>query len=191
MRILRARVSVAAALAVGAGLLGPVATATAAVPTVSVLAASVVAAPRAVSMPVTIRLSATATTPVTVAYTQVDGTALAGTDYTRTTGTATIPAGARAVTVNVPVAAVAFTGGAADKAFTFALSAPVGATGGAMSAAGVIHPNSYLALRAGQLGRTVVDWWGMARQPTNALVIDRLQAEPLFARMREAIARLP
>ena len=41
------------------------------------------------------------------------------------------------------------------------------------------------------LGRTVVDWWGGARRPANALVVDRLQAEPLFARMTELIARLP
>jgi YVTN family beta-propeller protein len=157
MRTAHARLGAAALVAVTAGLLGPVATAQAAVPTVSVLAASVVAAPRVVQLPVTIRLSAVTTTAVSVGYTQVDGTALAGTDYTRVTGTATIPAGARSTVVNIPVAAVPFTLRGADKAFAVTLSAPVGATAGTLSAPAVIHADSYLAKRAGQFGRTVVD----------------------------------
>lgn len=41
--------------------------------------------------------------PITVSYTTADGTALAGKDYTATTGTITIPADQTSVTVNVPI----------------------------------------------------------------------------------------
>lgn len=51
----------------------------------------------------TIELSAAQENDVTVDYVTADGTATAGTDYTETTGTATIPAGDTSVTVSVPV----------------------------------------------------------------------------------------
>jgi subtilisin-like proprotein convertase family protein len=63
---------------------------------------------------------------VTVGYKTVAGTAVAGTDYTTTTGTLTIPAGALSATVAVPILGGTAPGG--NKTFTLQLS---GASGGA------------------------------------------------------------
>lgn len=41
------------------------------------------------------------------------------------------------------------------------------------------------------LGQTVVDWWGTRRQPANALVLNRIDADGFFALIRERLARLP
>lgn len=41
------------------------------------------------------------------------------------------------------------------------------------------------------MGRTVVDRWRRTAARPNALVIERIDASPLFARMAEALARLP
>lgn len=51
----------------------------------------------------TVSLSAAAAAPVTVQYTTANGTATAGSDYTATTGTLTIPAGQTSGTISVPV----------------------------------------------------------------------------------------
>ncbi|TAN52683.1 MAG: hypothetical protein EPN21_03345 [Methylococcaceae bacterium] len=50
-----------------------------------------------------VQLSIASATPVTVAYTTVDGTAKAGSDYTTASGTLTIPAGATSATLSVPL----------------------------------------------------------------------------------------
>jgi purine nucleosidase len=41
------------------------------------------------------------------------------------------------------------------------------------------------------LGRSSIDWWGRSGRPPNAFVVDRLDADALFARITEALARLP
>lgn len=51
----------------------------------------------------TIVLSKAVSTPVTVDYTTVDGTAKAGENYTATSGTLTFPANTTSMTVSVPV----------------------------------------------------------------------------------------
>ncbi len=51
----------------------------------------------------TVSLSAVSAEPVTVAYATADGTAVAGTDYTATTGTLTFPVGTTTLTVAVPI----------------------------------------------------------------------------------------
>jgi uncharacterized repeat protein (TIGR01451 family) len=74
----------------------------------------------------TIAASNPTTTPITVNYATVNGTATAGTDYTTTAGVATIPAGATSTTVVVPVIGDVIL--EPDETFTVNLTVPVGAT---------------------------------------------------------------
>jgi Calx-beta domain len=74
----------------------------------------------------TVTLNSPSTSPVSVDYATANGTAVAGTDYTQTSGTLTFPAGVSSATVTVPITTVA-TGGP-TKTFTLNLSAPVNAT---------------------------------------------------------------
>jgi streptogramin lyase len=74
----------------------------------------------------TVTLDSPAAVPVTVSYATVNGTAVAGTDYTPTSGTLTFAPGETSKTVNVPITTV-LTGGP-TKTFTLNLSAPSGAT---------------------------------------------------------------
>jgi len=71
-------------------------------------------------------LSAPASSPVSVAYTTNNGTATAGTDYTMTSGTLTLPAGETAGGIYVPV--IGTTADASGLTFTVTLSSPVNAT---------------------------------------------------------------
>ena len=54
-------------------------------------------------MTFTVTLSAASASDVTVTYRTVDGTARAGVDYTATSGTLVIPAGATSATIDVVV----------------------------------------------------------------------------------------
>ena len=76
-------------------------------------------------------LSQASGSPVTVAYRTVDGSALAGTSYTATSGTLTFAAGTLSMTFTVPIKAV--TSSTAAKNFSVILSAPTGATLGKSS----------------------------------------------------------
>ncbi|MGK0186205.1 MAG: hypothetical protein ACI9R3_001988, partial [Verrucomicrobiales bacterium] len=75
----------------------------------------------------TLSLSGGSATVTSVNYATMDGTAVAGSDYTATSGTAAFPVGAASVTVSVPV-----TNDVLDEAdtevFTLVLSVPVGVT---------------------------------------------------------------
>jgi sugar lactone lactonase YvrE len=71
-------------------------------------------------------LDSASTSQISVNYATADGTAVAGTDYTQTSGTLVFPAGATSETIDVPMATVA-TGGP-TKTFTMNLSSPSGAT---------------------------------------------------------------
>jgi hypothetical protein len=73
-----------------------------------------------------VTLDSVSTSPVSVNYSTGNGTALAGTDYTQTSGTLVFPAGVTSETVNVPITTVA-TGGP-TKTFTVNLSGASGAT---------------------------------------------------------------
>ena len=74
-------------------------------PTISVTDASVVEGTGAgtTNLVFTVITSQTSISPITVTYTTADGTATAGTDYTATAATLTIPAGAASLAVVVPV----------------------------------------------------------------------------------------
>ena len=94
-------------------------------PTLSIDDATVPEGPGAVAE-FTVTLSAPSPVPVTVDYASSDGTATAGTDYTATSGTLTIPAGDTSGTIRVPV--LDDTEDEPDETFTVTLSNPEGAT---------------------------------------------------------------
>jgi hypothetical protein len=73
-----------------------------------------------------VTLDTASTSQVSVTYTTADGTAVAGTDYTQSSGTLVFPAGVTSETVTVPITTV-LTGGP-TKTFTLNLSSPVNAT---------------------------------------------------------------
>jgi subtilisin-like proprotein convertase family protein len=87
----------------------------------------------------TIQLSNIATTDVKVAWTTVDGTALANVDYVPMTGTATIAAGTSSTTITVPIiGSSAFTQGVQSKTFFVKLTDVSSAQLGHSQAQGVI-----------------------------------------------------
>jgi sugar lactone lactonase YvrE len=73
-----------------------------------------------------VTLNSASASQVSVNYATANGTALAGTDYTQTSGTLVFVPGVTSQTVNVPITTVA-TGGP-TKTFTLNLSSPVNAT---------------------------------------------------------------
>ena len=40
------------------------------------------------------------------------------------------------------------------------------------------------------VGRTTIDWWGRSGAPANAHVVDRIDADAMFARMAETVRAL-
>jgi sugar lactone lactonase YvrE len=73
-----------------------------------------------------VTLDSASTSQISVNYATADGTAVAGTDYTQTSGTLVFPAGATSETINVPITTV-LTGGP-TRTFTMNLSGASGAT---------------------------------------------------------------
>lgn len=80
---------------------------------------------------------------VTVQYATREDTAIAGVDFTASSGTVTIPAGATSATFTVPI--IGNRAGDPDKAFFVDLSAPVGALIDDGTAVGTIRANGVLA----------------------------------------------
>ncbi|MBV9627887.1 MAG: cellulase family glycosylhydrolase, partial [Xanthobacteraceae bacterium] len=96
-------------------------------PTLSLADASVLEGNSGTSdLAFTVSLSATSTTPVTVAYATADGTATAGSDYTAATGTLTFAPGQTSQLVHIKVAGD--TTYEANETLTLSLSNPSGAT---------------------------------------------------------------
>ena len=85
------------------------------------------------NMAFTIALSGVASRNVDVDYATSDGTAVAGSDYTSTSGTLTILSGASTGSINVPI--VGDTAVEGNETFTLTLSNPVNATLGAPATA--------------------------------------------------------
>lgn len=107
------------------------------VPTISIASASANQSSTATtSMPFTVTLSNASTSAVTVAYTTSDQTAAAGSDYTTTSGTLTIPAGQTSATINVPI--LPEPSGDPNETFALTLSSPTNATLGTATAVGTI-----------------------------------------------------
>jgi hypothetical protein len=87
----------------------------------------------------TVTLSKASTNQVTVNYTTKDGTALAGTDYTATSGTLTFTAGTTSQTVTVHTLNDNLTN-ESNESFTVALSSPANAKIGTGTGTGTIVP---------------------------------------------------
>jgi hypothetical protein len=108
-----------------------------ALPTISITGASTQISTNGVSNLVfTATLSASSASTVSVSYTTQDGTAVAGTDYTLTSGTLNFPAGSTSQTITVPAL-----GRATFKnlvTFSVVLSSPVNATIATGTATGTI-----------------------------------------------------
>ena len=97
-------------------------------PALYVLNAEVDASAGSVNVPVVLGgpSGAAEGVPVTVDYTTNDGSALAGTDYTTTSGTLTFPPGETAQNISVPI--LDRSGAAATRSFSVTLSTPTNAT---------------------------------------------------------------
>ncbi|MFT3920935.1 MAG: Calx-beta domain-containing protein [Myxococcales bacterium] len=87
----------------------------------------------------TVTLTNASETEVTVAYTTVDGSAVAGSDYTATSGTLTFSAGSLSRTISVPL--LNDTIEELDEAFSLNLANPTGATIADGQATATIHDN--------------------------------------------------
>jgi beta-glucanase (GH16 family) len=99
-----------------------------------------------------IDLSAASQQSVSVNYATADGTAKAGTDYTASSGTLTIPAGQTEVYVDVPVKGDSLR--QADQTFVMNLSAPVNATLATSQATATIGNSDLLYLPTDSTGYT-------------------------------------
>ena len=87
-------------------------------------------------MPFTVSLSAVSGLPVTANYATANGSAQAPADYSATTGTVTVAAGATSASVDVPIVGDLIY--EANETFTLTLSVPVNATLGVAAATGTI-----------------------------------------------------
>lgn len=97
------------------------------VPTISIADAVMSEGTAGVSnMVFTVSLSNPTGLGASVAYATSDGTAVAGSDYTATSGRLTFPAGVTSLTISVPISGDMMY--EADETFTLKLSAPTGAT---------------------------------------------------------------
>ncbi len=108
-----------------------------AVPTLSIATPAAVTEGATANLVFTVSLSAPSGLPVTFNYATADGTATAGSDYTATTGSITIPAGSTSATISVPVLNDNIH--ELTEAFTVNLSAISGATGVTTTATGTIN----------------------------------------------------
>ncbi len=95
-------------------------------PTLSTSGNSVTESGTATTLNFTVTLSTASASNVSVNYQTSDGTAIAGTDYTATSGTLQITAGNTQGTISVPILANSKYG--ANKTFNLTLSSPVNAT---------------------------------------------------------------
>ena len=111
---------------------------TVSLPAISIANSSVTeSATQSVNEPFVVSLSTAATTPVTVAYSTSDGTAVAGKNYQATSGTLTFAAGQTQATINVSV--LSNPAAAATTTFNLVLSNPSGATLSQTQATGTIQ----------------------------------------------------
>ncbi|HVJ95954.1 MAG TPA: Calx-beta domain-containing protein, partial [Acidimicrobiia bacterium] len=85
----------------------------------------------------TVSLSAVSTKKTTVKFTTANGTAVNTSDYTKTSGTITIPAGTASAVISVSVQGD--TTRESSETFKVTLSAPVGAALGRSAATATIH----------------------------------------------------
>ncbi len=130
---------------------------TVSLPTLSIANSSVTeSASQSVNDPFVVSLSAAATTPVTVAYSTSNGTAVAGVNYQAASGTLTFAPGQTQATINVSV--LSNPAAAATTTFNLALSNPSGATLSGTQATGTIQNTA--ASAGGGFQFSVTSDWG-------------------------------
>ncbi len=117
------------------------------------------------TMTFNVMLTAAATSPVTVDYTTIPGTAFAGSDYTATSGTLTFAPGDTMKTVNVAIANDTLVESPSDESFTLSLSNPSSGLGlGSGSGMGTIQDDDYATSGSGSGAGTptvsIYDGWG-------------------------------
>ena len=126
-------------------------------PTLTIANSSVTeSATQSVSAPFVVTLSAAATTPITVAYSTSDGTAVAGKNYQAASGTLTFAPGQTQATINVSV--LSNPAAAATTTFNLTLSNPSGATLTQTQATGTIQNPA--ASSGGGFQFSVTSDWG-------------------------------
>jgi aryl-phospho-beta-D-glucosidase BglC (GH1 family) len=106
----------------------------------------------------TVMLSASSTTPVTVSYATVAGSALAGSDYTAVNGTVTFAPGVTSMQISVPIIGDTITE-PLNEMFRVVLSQPTNATIADGDATGTIQDNDATAPNV-VVGFVVRDDWG-------------------------------
>jgi hypothetical protein len=121
-----------------------------------------------------VTLSVATTTPVTVKYSTANGTATAGSDYTATSGTLTIPAGQTTGQIAVPV--LGDTTVEANETFTVTLTTPSGATLSRAAATGTIT-NDDTAPSSGNFKFQVTSDWGSGF--TGQLTVTNSSQQPI------------
>lgn len=122
----------------------------------AVVNAAAVASPEGSTLAFEVVLSAPASTPVTVLYKTVDGTALAGRDYTAAVGAITIPANTMMGTIHVAVLPQPAGQVGPDRSM-YLLSLVEGFDTLGNVATGTIHPSSYLAASSSPFADVVID----------------------------------
>ncbi len=105
-----------------------------------------------------VKLSAASNTPVSVHYTTVDGSAIAGSDYTATSGTLTFAPGQTSQTISVPILASSTASG--TETFQVRLSSPTGASLNATLATGTIQAPPPSGSGSGDVLFAVTSDWG-------------------------------
>jgi DNA-binding beta-propeller fold protein YncE len=145
-------------LAAAAGALAGVVT----VPTLSFSSAQAIASPRGATMTFQAKLSAPSTTAVAVEYLTKDGTALAGTDYVKASGTLVFAAGSTSGSVKVTLLPATLGAGGRNKTFSLELSHPSGVSLSTPSVTGTIHPDVYVAHSAATFQNVVINPSGTA-----------------------------
>src|SRR5215472_2472986 len=141
--IVRAALALAVTAAGALAATGGASASTAAPPVLSFSRGRAIASPHGATMTFTAKLSAAATSTVTVHYITKNGTALAGKDYVATSGTLQLSAGSTSGSVTVTLLPVTLGAGRSNKTFSLDLSNPRGATLARPSVTGTIHPDVF------------------------------------------------
>jgi streptogramin lyase len=141
--MLRGALALAVAATALIAVTGGASASPAALPTLSFSNAQAIASPHGATMTFKATLSAASTSPVTVQYATMDGTAVAGTDYVAASGTLTLAPGSTSGSVTVTLLPVTLGAGGSNKTFSLNLSNPSGATLATPSVRGTIHPDVY------------------------------------------------
>src|SRR5262249_32240324 len=141
--MVRAALAIAVAATALIAVTGGASASSPAVPALSLSSAQPLACPPGAPLAFQATLSAASTSPVTVQYATMDGTAVAGTDYMAASGTLTLAPGSTSGSVTVTLLPVTLGAGGSNKTFSLNLSNPSGATLATPSVRGTIHPDVY------------------------------------------------